>query len=76
MLSRDTDTMLFHRLHGPPAGFPRVPANEDSIFGFKPLSSNGSNVKIVNNGHTVQVVSRCGAYWNTAAAGASPLLTG
>jgi hypothetical protein len=42
-----------------PAGFQAVLPGEHSIFDFGVLASNGSNVKIVNNGHTVQVVSCC-----------------
>jgi hypothetical protein len=40
------------------AGFQAVLPGEHSIFDYGVLASNGSNVKIVNNGHTVQVVSK------------------
>jgi hypothetical protein len=39
------------------AAFARVPEGEETRLNYGLLASNGSNVKVVNNGHTVQVVS-------------------
>jgi hypothetical protein len=42
---------------------------EHSIFDYGLLASNGSNIKVVNNGHTVQVVS--GEAWQYHCSGSS-----
>lgn len=51
-------------LHHVRAAFVKIPDGDQSIFGYGKLESNATNIKVVNNGHTVQVVSGllCGGY--------------
>lgn len=50
-LSRTYGTFLL------PAVFLKIADGDETRFDYGQLASNGSNIKVVNNGHTVQVVS-------------------